>query len=78
MLIFAGILLTYYLRHLPPAPPEAGLSVDQLKAALEQHRVVLEQYRDSLSFIFDLMVTRTVLPLITLLLGYLFGRAKLA
>jgi hypothetical protein len=32
------------------------------------------QGRDSLTYIFDLLVTKTAMPLVTLLLGYLFGR----
>jgi hypothetical protein len=29
-----------------------------------------------LTYIFDLLITKTALPLVTLLLGYLFGKGK--
>jgi hypothetical protein len=45
-------------------------------AILELHKSATDQFRDSLSFVFDLMVIKTVLPLVTLLLGYLFGSKK--
>jgi len=51
-----------------------GLSTDQVKDALNIHKQALDQWRDSLTFIFDLLVTKTALPIVTLLLGYLFGK----
>jgi hypothetical protein len=32
------------------------------------------QFRDPVGYVFDLTVTKTVLPIVTLLLGYLFGK----
>ncbi len=74
MLGVTTVLLVYYVLHLPPAPATAGLSPEQVKDALDTHKVLYDQYRQSLTDIFDLLVTRTVLPVIALLLGYLFGK----
>jgi hypothetical protein len=46
------------------------------KAILDLHKTATDQFRDALNFAFDLMVTKTILPLLTLLLGYLFGSKK--
>ncbi len=75
-LVFAAILLVYYLRHLPAMPSQTGAAAGDIKAALDLHKSLIDQYRDTVSFIFDLVVTKTLLPLITLLLGYLFGKTK--
>jgi len=70
-------LMWYYLAHLASPPTQAAFTkIDDYKAFLEVHKTAADQFRDSLSFVFDLMVTKTVLPLITLLLGYLFGSKK--
>jgi hypothetical protein len=70
-------MLWYYLAHLslPPAQTATNKPEDY-KAILEVHKTAIDQFRDSLNFIFDLMVTKTILPLLTLLLGYLFGSKK--
>jgi hypothetical protein len=71
----AGIwILIYFLRHLPAQPSFAGLSADQIRDTLSVHRQLVDQWRDSLAFIFDLLVTNTALLIVNLLLGYLFGR----
>ena len=75
VLIVSACLVTYYLNHLPPAPAASGAPGD-LKQALEFHKTTLDQYRDSINFVYDLTVTKTILPVITLLLGYLFGKSK--
>ena len=69
-------ILVYYVRNAPALPDLAHLSPDQVQQALNVHKQVQDQWRDSLTSIFDLLVTRTVLPIITLLLGYLFGKEK--
>jgi len=70
-------LLWFYLAHLAMPPPEtAATKPEDYRAILELHKSATDQFRDSLSFVFDLMVTKTVLPLVTLLLGYLFGSKK--
>ena len=74
LLVVSSVLLVYFLRHLPPFPAENGATADSVRSSLEVHKQVYDQYRQSISDIFDLLVTRTVLPLLTLLLGYVFGR----
>ena len=77
MLIIAASMLSFYLHHLAFAPVQfQGVSAAQYKEILDLHKVASDQFRDSMSFIFDLLVTKTVLPLLTLLLGYLFGSKK--
>jgi hypothetical protein len=71
----SGILI-YFLLNLPVSPALAGLAPDQAKEALNIHKQLFEQWRDALTYIFDLLITKTALPLVTLLLGYLFGKGK--
>ncbi len=70
-------MLWYYLTHLsfPPALTST-VKPEDYKAILDLHKTAPDQFRDSLNFAFDLMVTKTILPLLTLLLGYLFGSKK--
>lgn len=70
-------MLWYFLAHLS-LPPEQGSAVkaEDYKVILDLHKSATDQLHDSLNFAFDLMVTKTILPLITLLLGYLFGSKK--
>jgi hypothetical protein len=70
-------LLWYYLAHLslPPALTSAT-NLGDYKTALDLHKTATDQFRDSLNFAYDLIVTKTILPLLTLLLGYLFGSKK--
>lgn len=67
-------MLVFYLRNLPEMPSLSGLSADQARDALTHHKEIYDQWRDSLNQIFDLLVTKTALPIVTLLLGYLFGK----
>lgn len=70
-------MLWYYLAHLTPPPAQAaGATAAQYKEILDGHKLAVDQFRDALNFAFDLMVTKTILPLLTLLLGYLFGSKK--
>lgn len=69
-------LVAYYLLHQPAPPSLNGLSGDQVKSALENHKLLLDQWHESLNEIFDLLITKTAVPIATLLLGYLFGRSK--
>jgi hypothetical protein len=73
LLVCSGIFL-FFLSHLPPLPNLSGLTADQVKDALSQHKQLVDQWRDSLTFLFDLLVAKTALPIVTLLLGYLFGK----
>lgn len=74
MLCVTTGLLWYYVHNLPATPSTAGLSAAQVKDALDTHKALYDQYRQSLTDVFDLLVTRTVLPILALLLGYLFGK----
>jgi hypothetical protein len=77
ILVVCACMLAYYLNHLSVPPPQtAGVTTDDYKTILDLHKSASDQFRDSLSFAFDLMVTKTILPLLTLLLGYLFGSKK--
>jgi hypothetical protein len=77
MLAVCVAMLWYYLQHLSPPPAQLpGVAPNDYRAMLELHKTATDQFRDSLSFIFDVMVTKTILPLLTLLLGYLFGSKK--
>jgi hypothetical protein len=70
-------MLWYYLCHLPlPLALTSTSKPEDYKALLDLHKTGIDQFRDSLNFAFDLMVTKTILPLLTLLLGYLFGSKK--
>jgi len=69
-------ILIYYLCSQPQLPSMNNLTPEQIKEALNVHKELRTQWTESLTMIFDLLVTRTVLPIVTLLLGYLFGRRK--
>lgn len=77
MLSVCVAMLWYYLTHLslPPALTST-VKPEDYKPILDLYKTATDQFRDSLNFAFDLMVTKTILPLITLLLGYLFGSKK--
>ena len=76
ILLTGSGLVAYYLAHQPPMPNLNGLTGDQVKSALENHKMLLDQWHESLNDIFDLLITKTAVPIATLLLGYLFGRSK--
>ena len=70
-------MLWYYLSHLSQPPAlTSTVKPEDYKAILDLHKTAADQFRDSLNFAFDLMITKTILPLLTLLLGYLFGSKK--
>ncbi len=76
ILLTGTALVAYFLVHQPPSPKLDGLSGDQVKSALENHKLLLDQWHESLNNVFDLLITKTAVPIATLLLGYLFGRSK--
>ena len=77
MLCVCIAMLWYYLAHLELPPTQMpSTKIEDYKLALDLNQKATEQFRNSLSFMFDLMVTKTILPLLTLLLGYLFGSKK--
>ena len=56
-------MLSYYLSHLPLPPAETStLKPEDYKSILDLHKTASDQFRDSLNFAFDLMVTKTILP----------------
>lgn len=77
MLCACVAMLWYYLAHLslPPAEPPT-MKPEDYQAILAMHKSATDQFRESVNFVFDLIVTKTVLPLLTLLLGYLFGARR--
>ncbi len=76
VLVVCLVLLAYYLWKLAALPGTIGLTSDQIRESLLAHRQIGDELRDELASVFDLLVTKTVLPILTLLLGYLFGKAK--
>ena len=78
ILAVGSAILIYFLWKQPTVPNIAGQTADQVKETLSIHKQLYEQWHDSLTYIFDLLVTKTVLPIVTLLLGYLFGKSKSA
>ena len=76
IIVVGTILLTFYLTHQPSEPSLAGLTSDQVRETLANQKLLEDQWRDSLNYIFDLLITKTALPLVTLLLGYLFGKGQ--
>ncbi len=75
LLVSTGMLV-YFILQRPVFPSLAGLTADQIRGTAEAHKLAEDGWRDSVSYLFDMMVTKTALPIVTLLLGYLFGRAK--
>ena len=69
-------LVVYYILKAPATPDLSHISPEQAQQALAVHKQLADQWRESLTALFDLLVTRTVLPIITLLLGYLFGKKQ--
>jgi hypothetical protein len=76
ILLVGSALLIYFFWKQPPFPSMAAQTADQVTQALTVHKQLSDQWNESLTNIFDLLVTKTVLPIVTLLLGYLFGKAK--
>ena len=74
MLAVTSGVLIYFVVHLPPLPSTAGMNSVDAHTTLTTHKEVYDQYRQSLTDVFDLLVTRTILPIVILLLGYLFGK----
>src|SRR4051812_13809865 len=61
LLAGTGILI-YFLLKQPPFPNLAGLSSDQANGVLSTYKQLNEQWHDSLTYIFDLLITKTTLP----------------
>jgi H+/Cl- antiporter ClcA len=76
ILLVVTALLIYLFWKQPAFPSVAGQTPEQVTQALSVHKQLSDQWSESLTKVFDLLVTKTVLPIVTLLLGYLFGKAK--
>ena len=76
ILAVSTALIVYFIVKHPALPILTGLTAEQSRDALAAQKLVEDQWRDSLTYVFDMTVTKTVLPIATLLLGYLFGRSK--
>ena len=76
ILAVSTALIAYFIVKHPQPPVLAGLTADQSRDVLAAQKLVEDQWRESLTYVFDLTVTKTALPIATLLLGYLFGRGK--
>jgi len=75
ILAICAWMLWYYFQHAGVPPTQStSQTADAYKALLDLYKAADSAFRDSLSFVFDLTVTKTILPLVTLLLGYLFGK----
>lgn len=74
MLLVGSGLLIYYFSRQPGFPITAGLTPDQIRDVLASQKQASDQLHDSIGYVFYLLVTKTALPLVTLLLGYLFGK----
>lgn len=74
MLAVSSSILWHFLHTEPILPPTATTSA--FKDNMDAFKAVHDQWRESFTFVFDLMITKTMLPLFTLILGYLFGRGK--
>src|ERR1700722_587760 len=67
MLCVCIAMLWFYLAHLELPPTQTPVTkIEDYKLALDLYQKATEQFRNSLSFMFDLMVTKTILPLLTL------------
>jgi len=60
----------------PKLPDMKGSTVAEVQAAVNQHKLISEELRAPFLSTFDLIVTRTLMPFVTLLTGYLFGKSK--
>jgi hypothetical protein len=76
ILVVGSWLLYAYLRHAPALPATSGMSPDQVKQAIATHRDLSSEWLEEFTPVFDVLVTKTMIPIVTLLLGYLFGKAK--
>jgi hypothetical protein len=76
VLVVGSVLLGYFLFNHPSVPNAANQTPDQLKETLQTYRILDDEFQKSLASVFDLLVTKTALPVVTLMLGYLFGKRQ--
>lgn len=76
-ILFIGSWLMYsYLHHIPTLPNAASMPADRVKDAITMQKQLSDAWLGEFTPVFDLLVTKTMLPIVTLLLGYLFGKTK--
>lgn len=71
---FGGFILWGWITQGPVRPDFAGLQGEALQAALERYRTLVAMHDTRFEKMFTVVVLSAVVPIITLLLGYLFGR----
>lgn len=76
ILLVSTVLILWFLTRHPVALSVSQMTMEQAREAIASQKLIEDQWRDSMTFVFDLTVTKTALPVVTLLLGYLFGRAR--
>jgi hypothetical protein len=76
ILLVGSVLLGDFLWKQPGLPVTANLTADQIKEVLATHQALTDGFERSLTSVFDLLVTKTGLPVVTLMLGYLFGKRQ--
>jgi hypothetical protein len=76
IILVGSALLVYFLANLPKLPSTANLSPDQVRDVVATHQALTESLQRSVGNVFDLLVTKTALPVVTLMLGYLFGKRQ--
>jgi hypothetical protein len=60
----------------PALPNLTGDTLADVQASVNPHKLIEEELRAPFWSYFDLIVSRTPLPLVTLLMGFLFGKSK--
>ena len=78
IVVVGTVLLVWFLTHQPPTLSLANLTADQLRDTVNTQKLLDDRWHTSLDYLFDLLITKTALPLVTLLLGYLFGKGQSA
>jgi hypothetical protein len=60
----------------PPAPKLEGLTPEVAKAVIEQYRALVQIHDEAARARFDEIVLKALLPILTLVLGYVFGSQR--
>ena len=77
VLLFCGFgLCDLFWKVEPALPAISGNNINEVQAAVNAHRLIAEEMRAPLAQAYDLLITRTLLPIATLLLGFLFGKSR--
>jgi hypothetical protein len=76
VLITSTALIILFIVKLPAMPGYVNLPPEEFKTELANYKQLCEVFLNPIKDIFDITVTKTVIPIVTLLLGYLFGKGK--